>query len=319
MKKTLKFLLTAFVAVIAAGCKEDEGPVDYPVTGNLNISGRYVTYLHGSQGWVEEDQIGVFVTSDGIEQANLLYEPSEICPATPNEWAEGLFSYEEENYKDGDILLNPVGGGAAAGFKQGEHCVYAYTPYAEGNTTYSAVRLPSLASQEYIPIDGLIYFKREYNFAYARLSSPVSEYTSATLSLGDFTSAFVQMTIPSLAIPDALEGKTVTKLVVSADKDIATSDAVINLATGEISGMMRKSIELDFGDGLVLVDSGYFGVIMETLYIVMCIDFDEALETTFSFTYTIDGQDYTITGTPSAKMSSDGNLNMYGALSFPEE
>ena len=317
MKKTLKFLLTAFVAVIAAGCKEDEGPVDYPITGNLNISGRYVTYLHGSQGWVEEDQIGVFVTSDGIEQANLLYEPSEICPATPNEWVEGYYSYEEENYKDGDILLNPVGG-AAAGFKQGEHCVYAYTPYAEGNTTYSAVRLPSLASQEYIPIDGLIYFKREYNFAYARLSAPVSEYTSATLSLGDFTSAFVQMTIPSPTFPDALEGKTVTKLVVSADKDIATSDAVINLATGEISGMMSKSIELDFGDGLVLA-SGYFGLTMETLYIVMCIDFDEALETTFSFTYTIDGQDYTITGTPSATMSSDGNINMYGALSFPEE
>lgn len=318
MKKTLKFLLTAFVAVIAAGCKEDEGPVDYPVTGNLNISGRYVTYLHGSQGWVKEDQIGVFVTSDGIEQANLLYEPSEICPATPNEYVEGYYSYEEENYKDGDILLNPVGGGASAGFKQGEHCVYAYTPYAEGNTTYSAVRLPSLASQEYIPIDGLIYFKREYNFAYARLSAPVSEYTSATLSLGDFTSAFVQMTIPSPTFPDALEGKTVTKLVVSADKDIATSDAVINLATGEISGTMSKSIELDFGDGLALA-SGFFGLTMETLYIVMCIDFDEALKTTFTFTYTIDGQEYTITGTPSATMSSDGNLNMYGALSFPEE
>lgn len=119
MKKTLKFLLTAFVAVIAAGCKEDEGPVDYPVIGNLNISGRYVTYLHGRQGWVEEDQIGVFVTSDGIEQANLLYEPSEICPATPNEWVEGLFSYEEENYKDGDILLNPVGGGSRCRFQAG--------------------------------------------------------------------------------------------------------------------------------------------------------------------------------------------------------
>lgn len=317
MKKTLKFLLTAFVAVIAAGCKEDEGPVDYPVIGNLNISGRYVTYLHGKQGWVKEDQIGVFVTSDGIEQANLLYEPSEICPATPNENLEGYYSYEAENYKDGDILLNPVGG-ASAGFKQGEHCVYAYTPYAEGNTTYSAVRLPSLASQEYIPIDGLIYFKREYNFAYARLSAPLSEYTSATLSLGDFTSAFVQMTIPSPTFPDALEGKTVTKLVVSADKDIATSDAVINLATGEISGTMSKSIELDLGDGFVLA-SGFFGLTMETLYIPMCIDFDEALETTFSFTYTIDGQDYTITGTPNAKMSSDGNINMYDALSFPEE
>lgn len=164
----------------------------------------------------------------------------------------------------------------------------------------------------------MIYFKREYNFAYARLSSPVSEYTSATLSLGDFTSAFVQMTIPSPTFPDALEGKTVTKLVVSADKDIATSDAVINLATGEISGTMSKSIELDLGDGFVLA-SGFFGLTMETLYIPMCIDFDEALETTFSFTYTIDGQDYIITGTPSAKMSSDGNLNMYGALSFPEE
>ena len=146
----------------------------------------------------------------------------------------------------------------------------------------------------------------------------MSEYTSATLSLGDFTSAFVQMTIPSPAIPDALEGKTVTKLVVSADKDIATSDAVINLATGEISGTMSKSIELDLGDGLAL-ESGYLGLTMETLYIPMCIDFDEALETTFSFTYTIDGQDYTITGTPSAKMSSDGNLKMSGSLSFPEE
>ena len=81
---------------------------------------------------------------------------------------------------------------------------------------------------------------------------------------------------------------------------------------------MSKSIELDLGDGLAL-ESGYLGLTMETLYIPMCIDFDEALETTFSFTYTIDGQDYTITGTPSAKMSSDGNLNMYGALSFPEE
>ncbi len=146
----------------------------------------------------------------------------------------------------------------------------------------------------------------------------MSEYTSATLSLGDFTSAFVKMTIPSPTIPDALEGKTVTKLVVSADKDIATSDAVINLATGEISGTMSKSIELDLGDGIVL-ESGFLGLTMETLHIVMCIDFDEALETTFSFIYTIDGQDYTITGTPNAKMSSDGNINMYGALSFPEE
>ena len=119
MKKTLKFLLTAFVAVIAAGCKEDEGPVDYPVIGNLNISGRYVTYLHGKQGWVEEDQIGVFVTSDGIEQANLLYEPSEICLATPSEWAEGYYTYEAENYKDGDILLNPVGGGSLCRFQAG--------------------------------------------------------------------------------------------------------------------------------------------------------------------------------------------------------
>ena len=308
--------MIASCAAAVVGCDEKEPEiVDFPVVGNLNISGRYVTYLHGSQGWIEEDRIGVFVTSDGVEQVNLPYVPSEVCPAEPNEYVEGYYQYDEEKYQDGDILLTPEG--QAAGFKQGEHNIYAYVPYAEGNTSHTAVKLPKTDNQEYFNFDGIRYFNPEYNFAYARLAEPVTEYSSATHSLGDFVSPFVQMTVPSPTFPDALEGKTITKVTISADKNIATTDAVINLETGEVTGTLSKSIEIVFPDGVTL-EKGYFGITMETLYIVMCIDFDEALQTEFSFTYTIDGSDYTISGTPNSSMSSDGNVNMYEALEFTE-
>lgn len=319
MKKTVNFLCAALALAAVVGCDEKEPEVvDFPVVGDLSISGRYVNYLHGSQGWVEEDKIGVFVTSDGVEQANLLYEPSEVCPIVPG-FVDGMFIYDSENPVDGDILLNPAG--TAAGFKQGEHNIYAYTPYSEGNTTYSSVKLPKTDVQEYIEYDGLHYLKGEYMFAYAKLAEPVTESTSATLSLGDFVSPFVMMTIPSATLPEACVNKKVTKIVVSAAKDIAVSDASVNLETGEMTGTFSKSIELDCGDGILVEGIDYgFGMMvsMSTIYLSLFMDFDEAQQTEFTFTYTIDGQDYTTTGSPSTSFVMEGNVNMSGALDFTE-
>ncbi len=315
MKRINIFACMALGVMLAAGCDKDEPKVvDFPVVGDFSISGKYVTYMHGYQGWVAEDKIGVFVTSDGVEQSNLAYKPSEICPASPNEWVEGYFSYKEADYKDGDILLTAEG--TKAGFKQGEHMIYAYVPYTEGNDTHTAVRLPDLTKQEYIPYIGLNYLKFEYAFAYAKLAGPVSEYSSATLSLGEFTSPLVQMTAAPAIENEELENKTITKIVVSADKDIVCKDATINLETGEVTGEMSKSFELVLPKEGLTITKSFFGLSMETIYLSLCIDPKVAMETEFTFTFTIDGKDYTATGKPNEKMSMDGNLNMYNQLSI---
>lgn len=319
MKRIYRFVCAAFAIAAAAGCEKEQKVTDFPIQGELSISGKYVTYLHGYQGWIAEDEIGVFVTSDGVEQCNLQYVPSEYCPTVEG---SGSLIYDTENYKNSDILLSPKGN--AAGFKQGEHNIYAYVPYDKDNTDHTAIPLPKIDIQKYHPLTSpgrvMQYTNPEYDFAYAKLAEPINEYTSATLSLGEFTSPYLMMTIPCANFSDDFKDKTVTKVVISADVDIAVSDATINLETGEISGNFSKSVTYEIPDGLKIEYVEYmpgFGMNnMSTMYVVIYGNYEDAIKTEYTITYTIDGQEYTTKATPGNMQIAEGNINMAGVISF---
>lgn len=289
----------ALGVMLAAGCDKDEPKVvDFPITGTFTITGQYANYPHPS--WTKEDKIGVFVTSDGVEQANLVYVASEES-------------------KD-EVILNPSN--AAAGFKQGEHGIYAYVPYAEGNTTYSAVKLPKIDIQEYVA--GNTKTKDEYMLASAKLDEPISEFTSAPVPLGKFTQVIQNCTVGSPEFSKEFTGKKVTKVTLSAPVEIAPIDATINLADGKISGTMSKTIELKLpAEGFTLEVPEWAQDIpgmdlpgLETMHFAVCIDSETAKETDFTLTLTIDGKEYTATGKPNVFAGMDGHINLAGQFSF---
>lgn len=155
---------------------------------------------------------------------------------------------------------------------------------------------------------------RKYSFAYA--SATTSSYSAATVTLGEFKSLFSQLTLPALECPDALAGKTCTKIVVTCDEHpLSYADgATVNLATGEISGTPLNSVTYNIPDGLV-VNAGFpaFGLpaSLETAYMMVAVPFEEGMNYTYKFTLTIGGQEYTTSGKPKTGFwSTDNNLNM---------
>lgn len=300
----------AVTAALLASCSKNKDPKDVKIVGDIALTGEFTAYLH-SNGWLESDVIGVFVESDGFPQENLEYKPSEVLQMVESPYVPGVFIPGDPV---GNVSLTPVG--TAAGFKAGEHKIYAYLPYAEGNTDYTAIPLPDLSVQN--PVPDQYSPDAKYNFAYAAIE-PFSEYSAAAKDFGNFKSAFVQMSVPSPEFPAGVAGKKLTKVVVSADKDIAVKKANINITNGEIKGELTKSVEYVFtGEGSEL-QKGFFGVTAPTLYLVLCIDEEAALETTFTFKYVVDGTEYTCSGKPVGKespMYMEGNINMYGSLEF---
>ena len=143
-----------------------------------------------------------------------------------------------------------------------------------------------------------------------------SSYSAATVTLGEFKSLFSQLTLPALECPDALAGKTCTKIVVTCDEHpLSYADgATVNLATGEISGTPLNSVTYNIPDGLV-VNAGFpaFGLpaSLETAYMMVAVPFEEGMNYTYKFTLTIGGQEYTTSGKPKTGFwSTDNNLNM---------
>lgn len=316
MKKSIFILPAIALMALATSCSSDDEVV-LVSEGTINLTGQYVTYMHGLQGWTAEDVIGVFVSSKDAEQANLKYTPSEVCPLVPNKWAPDMIGYDNDNPVDGQVVLNST---EPAQFYGDTHGVYAYVPYAEGNSDYKTVVLPRQSVQEY-GIENLFYGPlKKYCFAYA--STKLAAYTSAPQAL-EFKTPFIQLTATGPAdLPESLGGKTITKIVLSAPVDIAVEDATIDLSTGKIEGKMSKSVELKLpAEGLEIkegADLGFFVLppSMETTYYSLTIDFETAMNTEFTFTYTIDGVEYKAKGKPNQTMSDEGNLNMYNSLSF---
>ncbi len=315
--KKINFILPAIVAMtLATSCSSDDDKVVLVSEGTINLTGQYVTYMHGFQGWTAEDVIGVFASSKNAEQANLKYTPSEVCPLVPNEYDPDLIGYDSKNPVDGQVVLNST---EPAQFYGGTHGVYAYVPYVEGNRDYKSVALPKQSVQEYGIVNIFYGPLKKYCFAYA--SAELTAYTSAPKAL-EFKTPFIQLTASSPEMPTTFGGKTVTKIVLSAPIDIAVDDATIDLSTGKIEGKMSKSVELKLpAEGLKIkegMDLGFFVMppSFETVYFSLTVDFETALDTEFTFTYTIDGKEYIAKGKPHQTFSDEGNINMYGSLSI---
>ena len=310
MKKLSYFIVAA--TLVGGGlisCQKTKNPeVDFPIQGVFTLQGTYDTYSHGEQGWIEEDEIGIYVTSDGIAQTNLKYVPSSFTASVESPYVPGYFIYQKPY-----ILTTTFKAvGDEAGFKQGEHNIYAYVPYSEGNQDYTTVKLPDLDSQEYKEM--ALTVDPQYCFAYASIKG-VKEYSAEVMDFGAFKTPFTQGTIPSLKLPESIKaGDKITKVVLSSTIDLSCKDATINLETGEIKGTMSKSIEVKLPEGGVEIAS-FIGA--PTFYLEIASDYETAQEAEYTLTMTINGTEYSATGKPATGgLASEGNVNFYGAFKF---
>ena len=224
MKKN--YFFSAVLAIAATVACTEKGPVDFPIQGDLTLYGENVA----------GQEVGVFVTSDGLPQSNLLYTAAE---------GEG----------DGAVALTAKA--EKAGFKQGNHVVYAYAPYAETAAELTAVPMPDYSVQEtaeYDPYAGTDYagMMISYNSTAKPFYSAVlevKEYSSAAYTL-PFTEA-VSLTEVSV-MEFSLSGdnanskidKKVNKIVVTADTPIAIKNASYDFVERKINKEDSKSIEL---------------------------------------------------------------------------
>ena len=222
MKKN--FFISAVLAIAAAVACTEKGPVDYPIQGSFSLYGENVT-----------GKVGVFVTSDGIMQTNLLYNA-----------AEGT----------GAVALNAAG--TKAGFKQGNHVIYAYAPYAEtaaelasvpvDYTKQATVAFDPLADDPTLAGLMLSYNSQAQPVCYA--STEVKELTSAAITLPfQALNALTEVSVgePGLegANAEAQVGKKVSKIVITCDKPLAYTGQVLDLTTGKlVGGKAVNSIEI---------------------------------------------------------------------------
>jgi hypothetical protein len=222
MKKN--FFFSAVLAIAAAVACTEKGPVDYPVQGTFTLYGENVA----------EQQVGVFVTSDGLPQNNLLYTAAK---------GEGSVALTAKADK--------------AGFKQGNHVIYAYAPYAEGAeisavpvdfTKQATVAFDPLADDPTLAGLMLSYNSQAQPVYYA--STEVKELTSAAITLPfQALNALTEVSVgePGLegANANAQVGKKVSKIVITCDKAIAYTGQTLDLTTGKlVGGKAVNSIEI---------------------------------------------------------------------------
>jgi hypothetical protein len=224
MKKN--FFFSAVLAIAAAVACTEKGPVDFPIQGDLTLYGENVA----------GQEVGVFVTSDGLPQSNLLYTAAE------GEGAVALTAKAEK-----------------AGFKQGNHMIYAYAPYAEAAAELTAVPAPDYSKQSTVAFDPLAddeilaglmlsYNSTAQSVLYA--TTEVTELSSAAITLPfAAVNPLTEVTVGEPGLEgtnaNAQEGKKVTKIVVTCDKPIAYTGQTLDLTTGKlVGGTAVNSIEI---------------------------------------------------------------------------
>lgn len=227
--KRLNLIICAALAIAAAASCE-KSPQDFPIVGNFTLTGESTNASTSS--WYPDEKIGVFVTSDGIAQSNLLYTPSESC----EDKSVDLDGSKYWMFGDpvGNVTLNAKG--EAAGFKQGVHNIYAYSPYNEAAADVTAVPMPDLANQDDSAFQG-VTINPALNFIYA--SKEVKEYSAAPVDLGKFTCVTFALntgTIDLKGTPEGVTDRKIVKLIINADKTIAYKNATFNLVEGKING-----------------------------------------------------------------------------------
>lgn len=309
LNKMKKFFysMSAVLAIACAVACEETKPVQL---GEVQLSASYDdptgTY-NGGYGWLDGDKIGLFVIDSGSNaQSNLEYAPATTTP-------EGYNAL-------GEVDFNPAEKSAVLG-AAGQYTFLAYYPYTSESDDYTAIPLPDVSVQE----DG---FTKDFS------TSPTAPYVFAytnkklncasnKVSLGVFNTVNVLMTIAGEATDD-LANKKVSKLILSAETNIAAKNATINLATGEISGEMVKTIEYTFNteSDLSAVQpastGGYFGPTPATFpqayTLVVTMDIATAQNTDFTVKYVIEGTEYTMTPVkPTVGLLGNLSLNVSAA------
>ena len=203
MKRLNYFVCAAFAIAAAVACDPvEEGPKDFPIVGEFSLYGELAPAT----------QVGVYVTSDGIEQSNLLYTAAE-----------------------GEGAVELQAGDVKAGFKQGDHVIYAYAPYAEEVSDLTVIPMPDLANQSLDSLEvpdwaaemgeaGLAYASKKTSFVEFKIAkTEVAEYSLSAITLPfdspvkTRTIGFGEITFGGEGV-DALVGKKITKIVVSSDE-----------------------------------------------------------------------------------------------------
>lgn len=282
-----RFILLAILVIAAASCEKGVY-VDYPVVGNISITGSSTN--SSTSSWYPGEQIGIFVTSDGFPQNNLLYTPSETCKDESLKVSGKL--YHMYGIPVGNKTLNPQG--EAVAFKYGDHTIYGYSPYNPNAKDITAVPMPDLTRQDNVSFVGNV---TDPTMSFIWVKKTIHEYTAAPLALGTFKSVDQSLNTGAIAFTDnSLVGKKVTKVVISADKNIAYKNPTFNLIEGKINGE-PSSIEVI--TDLKIVTSTFSAIeTSDPVRFVVACSAEELKNTTFTFDVYIDNVIYTGSAKP---------------------
>ncbi|MCI1779477.1 MAG: fimbrillin family protein [Bacteroidales bacterium] len=295
LKTQISLVLLFSILLSVSSCSKDDK--DIAIQADMELSGQLRTYSHGTNGWLEGDIAGVFVTSDGNPQNNLKYTPQKHVEYTQNKWG----GYDASDVYD----VSLIAADEKAGFKRGEHSVYAYVPYSEDVSDLHSVPVPDIATQ--LGPETMSFQPRScYDFS--EKDTTFSDIPLGNLSLGEFNPMFSQVTAV-LQFPEELDGKYFSELTVSCDSPIAYSNGLMDLETKKFSGdpvysIKYKLIEpeqlsvLKFGDNVMLPS--------KTCFIMIAVhpeDMGNNIHLTFSTM--IDGIKYSSTCTEYGRMSEE--------------
>ena len=271
MKKN--YFFSAVLAIAAAVACTEQGPVDYPIQGEFTLYGENVA----------AQEVGVFVTSEGIMQSNLLYNAAE------GEGAVALTAKAEK-----------------AGFKQGNHVIYAYAPYAEAAAELTAVPMPDLANQN-LSVDVVpdwaigtgmedMFAVKTTDFAPFQIAQiEVKEYSSAAHTLSFEAPVATQVIqFSEISFPDdaeALVGKKVNKIVVSSEAVIGYTTGAYNYVESKVTSTPSNSLTLNVDMEITKVGS----VVGKAFAFATTLTEEELQTVKFTVEVYVDGAKYVAT------------------------
>jgi len=286
--KKLFYSMAIGAALFASACNnDDEGGEttvpDLPIVGNFLLTGQCSDNPIRYSTWVEGDKIGVFVTSEGQPQNNLCYAPKEV-----GAYDEATFSYTKEV---GNVEL--VAAGEKAGFKQGEHTIYAYYPYVAEAADVTAVPMPDITVQDLSGEHPKLFAETKHVFGYAK--AVCSKYSAAAVDFGKFTSPVTKLNLNNLTFKDEMGGKTIKTVTITGSTDpVGYKNPTFDLTEGKFSGEAAP-VEVISGQKITEAGELFPGFSMpatteEPFTIVLAIDFEKAMAQTYTLTVeTADG------------------------------
>lgn len=310
MKKN--FLILALSIFAICSCSKDDKEKDFPIVGNLSISGECSPSMTRPTTWIPSDSLGVFVTSDGKTQSNLLYLPSKTAEDKSVDLGGEL--YHMYGSSVGNVALKP--NSESIGFKQGNHVIYAYYPYKKSNADLTKVEIADLSVQD----DSYQGMSANPNLSFGYAIANVAEYSVSNIDLGAFKSKYTLINTGSISFKDDFVGKTITSIEVSCKSNgvnavIAYKNPVFDFTTEKIVGEECNSIKYNCN---MKVESSYFGPSAGPAIIVIGIPYAEAKKASYTFKFTFDnGTTLEVKDTTPANMEvGEGSLSFYDKIKF---